>query len=57
LLKELPMYKPPLVEQEEFAAIVDNVETLRQRQEEAGKALDCLFDSLIQRAFRGDLVK
>ena len=56
LLKEFPMYKPPLVKQQNFAALVEKVESLRAKQRESERELEELFKSLMQRAFRGDLV-
>lgn len=56
LLKEFPMYKPPLVHQQKFAALLEMVESLRAKQRKSEKELENLFNSLMQRAFRGELV-
>jgi type I restriction enzyme S subunit len=47
---------PPLPEQQEFAALVEKVESLRARQRQSEQELEQLFHSLMQRAFRGELV-
>jgi type I restriction enzyme, S subunit len=52
--KELPI--PPLTHQRKFAALVEKVESLRAKQRESEKELENLFNSLMQRAFRGELV-
>lgn len=56
LLKEFPIYKPPLSEQQEFACLVEKVELLRAKQRESEKELENLFQSLMQRVFKGELV-
>lgn len=53
-LIELPI--PPLVKQQMFAALVEKVEMLRVKQRESEKELENLFNALMQRAFRGELV-
>jgi len=47
---------PPLVEQQKFATLVEKVEGLRVKQKESEQELEKLFQSLMQRAFRGELV-
>jgi type I restriction enzyme S subunit len=47
---------PPLEAQQKFAVLVDRVESLRAKQRESEQELDNLFNSLMQRAFRGELV-
>ena len=56
LLKEFPMYMPPLEEQKTFAALSAKVESLRAKQRESEKELENLFNSLMQKAFKGELV-
>jgi type I restriction enzyme, S subunit len=56
LLKEFAMYKPSLEEQQRFSALLEKVELLRAKQRESENELDNLFNSLMQRAFRGELV-
>jgi len=55
-LSDLPIPFPRLELQEEFAALVEKVESLRAKQRESEKELEKLFNSLMQRAFRGELV-
>jgi type I restriction enzyme S subunit len=55
LLREFPMYKPPMIEQQKFAALVEKVEALRDKQRQSEQELENLFNSLMQRAFRGGL--
>lgn len=56
-LKAVRILVPPLKEQLRYNALVDKVESLRTRQRESEKELEGLFRSLMQRAFRGELVK
>lgn len=53
-LIQIPL--PPISEQQKFAALAEKVESLRAKQRESEKELDTLFNSLMQRAFRGELV-
>jgi len=46
---------PPQKEQQKFANIVQKVEKLKEKQRESEKELDNLFNSLMQRAFRGEI--
>jgi len=48
---------PPIALQNNFAAIVEKVETLKEKQKESHKEIENLFNSLIQKAFNGELVK
>lgn len=47
---------PPLSLQQEFAKLVGDIEAEKARQAESRKKLDELFNSLMQRAFTGELV-
>lgn len=55
--QNLVVVKPPLEHQEKFAALVEKVEGLRVKQRESEKELENLFQSLMQRAFKGELVE
>jgi type I restriction enzyme, S subunit len=55
-LRQLILIVPPMINQQKFAAMVEKVESLRTKQRESEKELDNLFSSLMQRAFRGELV-
>jgi len=54
--REFKVLVPPLREQQKFAALVEKVDLLRAKQRESEKELDNLFNSLMQRAFRGELI-
>jgi type I restriction enzyme S subunit len=51
-----PIPLPPLSLQQEFAKLVEDIEAEKVRQAESRKKLDELFNSLMQRAFTGELV-
>lgn len=53
---KIPVPLPPLPLQQEFAKLVEKIETEKARQAESRKKLDELFQSLMQRAFTGELV-
>ena len=53
---KLPVSLPPLSLQQEFAKIVEDIESEKARQAESRKKLDELFNCLMQRAFTGELV-
>ena len=55
-LSRIPIPVPPVYEQEKFVALVEKAEGLRLKQRESERELDNLFGSLMQRAFRGELV-
>lgn len=55
-LKAVHVLIPPLVEQRKFAALVEKVEVLRVKQRESEQELENLFQSLMQRAFKGEFV-
>lgn len=55
-LKQMPIPLPPLPLQQEFASLVEDIEAEKARQAEGRKKLDELFNSLMQRAFTGELV-
>ena len=56
-LKSVQILLPPLSEQLRYNVLVKNVESLRAKQTESENELDNLFNSLMQRAFRGELVR
>ncbi len=55
-IEETQILLPPMKEQQKFAALVEKVEGLRGKQRESEKELENLFGSLMQSAFRGELV-
>lgn len=54
-LAELRIPSPPLALQEKFAAIVRKFERIRRQQREATRQAEHLFQTLLHRAFRGEL--
>jgi type I restriction enzyme S subunit len=55
LLKEFPIFVPPLSLQEEFAGVVARVESLRGRMGESERQVEGLFESLLNQSFGGKL--
>lgn len=55
-IKNFQIFLPPLPLQQEFAKMVEDIEAEKARQTESRKKLDELFQSLMQRAFTGELV-
>jgi len=55
IIKELIVPLPPLTLQQQFAAIVHEFERLRAQQREAEREAEHLFQTLLHRAFRGEL--
>ena len=53
--EKLVLIKPPLSLQQEFAHITHKFERLRAQQREAERQAEHLFQTLLQRAFRGEL--
>lgn len=54
-LKTIVFPLPPLQLQQQFAEVVHKLERLRVQQEEAARQAEHLFQTLLQRAFRGEL--
>jgi type I restriction enzyme, S subunit len=55
-LKDIEFYLPPFKLQQQFAEIVNKVEALKEKQKQSELELENLFQSLMQRAFKGELV-
>jgi len=55
IMKKIKIPLPPLKLQLKFIVIVQKVEKLKQKQRDSEKELTNLFNSLMQRAFRGEL--
>lgn len=55
-IEEAQILLPTLKEQQKFAALVEKVERLRVKQRDSERELENLFQSLMQRAFKGELV-
>lgn len=54
-LRRLPVPVPPLIEQRQFAARVAEIRALETQQAVSRRRLDDLFQSMLHRAFRGEL--
>jgi len=55
-LKKFPVLAPPTELQNKFAQIVDKVEAIRQNQKQSLQEIDNLFNALMQKAFKGELI-
>lgn len=55
-LREIEFYFPPLSLQQQFAEIVNKTEALKEKQKQSEQELENLFQSLMQKAFKGELV-
>jgi type I restriction enzyme S subunit len=51
----LPILLPPLPLQQKFARIVENIESMRQSQNQSKQQIEDLFSALMQKAFRGEI--
>jgi len=47
---------PPLSLQQQFEEIVNKTEALKEKQKQSEQELENLFQSLMQKAFKGELV-
>lgn len=54
-IRTIPIYIPSIEDQNKFAQIVEKVEEQKQKNEEVLKQMDNLFNSLSQKAFKGEL--
>ncbi|MEM4331033.1 MAG: restriction endonuclease subunit S [Candidatus Pacearchaeota archaeon] len=57
MIRNLKIPLPPIELQQKFASIVEKVEKMKEKQLESKKKTDEMFNSLIQKAFRRELVK
>ena len=55
-IKNLRIILPPLHLQQQFAEIVNKTEVLKEKQKQSEQELEKLFQSLMQKAFKGELV-
>lgn len=55
IMKKVPIILPPLPLQQKFAQIVQKTERLRTQQRESERQAEHLFQSLLDRAFRGEI--
>jgi len=52
---EIPL--PPLPLQQKFASIVEKVEKMKEKQKKSKEEINLMFDALMQKAFKGELVR
>lgn len=57
IIKSTKIPLPPIELQQKFASIVENVEKLKEKQKQSKKEINIMFNSLMQKAFNGELVK
>ncbi|MEM4153005.1 MAG: restriction endonuclease subunit S [Candidatus Pacearchaeota archaeon] len=57
MVRNLKIPLPPVELQQKFASIVEKVEKMKEKQLESKKKIDEMFNSLMQKAFRGELVR
>jgi type I restriction enzyme S subunit len=55
-IEEFDLINPPIELQNNFASIVERVETLRNRQKQSTQEITKLFNSLMSKAFQGEMV-
>jgi len=55
-IKNLRIIIPPLSFQQQFSEIVNKTESLKEKQKQSEQELENLFQSLMQKAFKGELV-
>nr|WP_275067467.1 restriction endonuclease subunit S [Leptospira levettii] len=55
MMEKILVPVPPLALQNQFAAVVEKVEALKEKYQESLRELEALYGSLSQRAFRGEL--
>ncbi|MFC1786808.1 restriction endonuclease subunit S [Halobacteriota archaeon] len=55
-IKKLKLYLPPIELQNKFASIVKEVEAMKEQQKHSKNQIDDLFNALIQKAFKGDVI-
>ena len=56
IIKSLKIHFPPLTLQQKFSSIVQQVEQLREHQSKSRQHIDDLFNVLMQKAFKGELM-
>jgi type I restriction enzyme S subunit len=55
-IEDFPIIYPPLITQQKFAIFLKNIQTQKQNVEKSAKESEGIFNSLIQKAFSGELV-
>ena len=54
-IRTIPVYKPDIEQQNQFAQIVQKVEAQKEKNQKVIEQMDNLFNSLMQQAFNGEL--
>jgi len=55
-IKNIAIFIPPLPLQQKFASIVQQIEQIRQHQEQSKQQIDHFFNVLMQKSFKGEKV-
>ena len=55
-VRELEILLPPKALQKKFVSIIKKIETIKKQQNESEKEIDKIFDSLMSKAFKGELI-
>jgi type I restriction enzyme S subunit len=55
IIKSIEIPLPPIQLQQKFASLVQQVEQIRQHQEQSKQQIDHFFNVLMQKAFNGEL--
>lgn len=55
ILEKMPVIAPPIILQNQFAAIVEKVESIKSRYQQSLSDLEALYGALSQKAFKGEL--
>jgi type I restriction enzyme S subunit len=54
--KEFGFINPPIELQNKFSSIVKEVESMKEQQKHSKEQIDNLFNALMQKAFKGELL-
>lgn len=57
IVESIKIPLPPLPLQQKFAKIVEHVEKLKEKQQKSKEEIDNMFNVLMQKAFKGELMK
>jgi type I restriction enzyme S subunit len=55
-IEDFPIIYPPIIEQQKFAKYIKDIQIQKQKAEESAKKSEFIFNSLIQKAFKGEIV-
>ncbi len=55
-VKSIQVFLPPIAIQNKFSSIVKEIETIKEQQKNSKEQIDNLFNVLMQKAFKGELV-